>query len=149
MRLAAPAGATALTVAGQGFNGTVLAEGGEAVFPAETTANWLPGAYVSSWRVVARNGDVAFPNGPDITVELALANRRDVEQTHDEKLLTAAREVLAKASGSRSLTVTVAGFSSTYETRADLQAFIANLETRIARQRRQRRGLGPIKRSFI
>ena len=100
-----------------------------------------PGTLKSMWRLVL-NGVPTIVNGQDVQVMPGLSTLADQQEADREdappsdrewieKALANAREVLVKASGSSELSVSVDGFSASFETRADLMAFIADLERRL------------------
>ena len=134
--LDAPANAVSFRIFGEGAAETAEVRGGKAVVPAETTARWRPGQYRSGWRVVEGNV-VSLPDGPDFQVaDSAFSSRgRSVAATFNERVLAAARKALETAAEGTAVSVSTDGFSSSFETRAELLAFVAMMETRVARER--------------
>lgn len=145
LRLDAPPGAVQMHVVGQGANVVAEVVGGQGVLESERTLMLAPGAYAVGWRVVAPNGDVSLPAGPPLTVCLALSEQFDVPPTRAERLLKAGRAALESSSETGDLSVTVAGYSATFETKAALQSWVVAMEATVRRERRAKRGLGPIR----
>ena len=137
LTLAAPMGATALRIAGAGKLATVNVSEGSAVVDAATTAQLPAGVYGTEWAVADADGRVRLPDGPRLLVveSLSVDELRDSPVTERERVLAAARKALETAAVSGEIGFTVQDASFTFESRAELLAFVRGLELRLAHER--------------
>lgn len=120
------------TVAGDTL--TAQAQDGTATFTATETANLLPCRYLVQWRLET-GSVVRIVEAPAIVV-LAVAEGQPPTPTDAESRLEAAERLLDAASGSAELSISTAdGTSMTFETRADLLAYVARLRDEVGVER--------------
>lgn len=117
---------------------TAQAQDGAATFTATETANLLPGRYLVQWTFTGTEGQVRIVDAPAIVV-LAVAEGQPPTPTDAESRLEAAERLLDAASGSAELSLSTAdGTSMTFETRADLLAYVARLRDEVGVERAAR-----------
>ena len=109
-----------------------------------------PGKLKSQW-VLRKDGTPSIVSGEPVFVSPGLLTV-DVNQWYRDKgndqswvrtALDAARETLATSAGSSDLSVSVDGYSATFESRSDLLSFIGKLERRLRGGRRREMVLEP------
>ena len=145
LSVGAPANATRLRLGGAGKLLIVDVADGRAVVTAETSRTLPIGDYATEWEIGA--DEVALPAGPRIRVaESLLADEvRMVAQTHNERVLDAARTALETAAQSADLSFSIDGSSFSFESRNDLLAFVRRIELRVARDRNLPRQTMPVR----
>lgn len=115
---------------------TAAAVDGVATFAATETANLLPGRYLVNWRLSGTEGVVRIVEAPAIVLLASLDDGIPPQPTDAERRLDAAEKLLETAAGSAELSMSTAdGTSLTFETRADLLAFVARLRDEVGVER--------------
>ena len=134
----APEGTATLSVVGMGTSISVVAKAGVATFAPSDTAIWAPGKHVAQWQFVAADGAVSFAAAGYLDVRLAATEDPDAldgSETTAERLVAALEGLLETTGGDASLSVTVAGFSASYASRADVARELGRWRKVVARER--------------
>ena len=117
---------------------------------ADVVVTGPPGVLKSQW-ILRKGGVPTIVSGEAVYVRAGLLTV-DVNQWYRDKgndqawvrsALDAARETLAVSAGSSDLSVSVDGYSATFESRSDLLSFIGKLERRLRGGRRPEMVLEP------
>ena len=118
--------------------GRADAEWSEGWWSANVVVTGPPGILRAQW-VLRRDGVPTIVSGGSVEVLPGLLtvdvndwySRKRDDKAWVRTALDAARETLAAAAGSSDLSVSVDGYSATFETRSDLLSFIGKLERRL------------------
>lgn len=130
-------GVVAVGVPGVETRVRARADWADGVWTATVVVPGPSGSLRSQW--ILTRGDVpVVVEGEAVTVEPGMPNVGLTGDADDpswaRRALAAAREALAAAAGSTDLSITVDGYSASFETRADLLAFEAELARRVERK---------------
>lgn len=127
-RMAAPAGATALRLGGEGARIEASVGDGVAAFGAEATAALPLGVYAAQW-------EFAESYGPPARVVVADPVGQQREPSYAEQVVAKMEATLDTASGSADIGFSVAGTSYTFVGRDDLRLELAKWRRVVAAER--------------
>ena len=106
---------------------------GEATFPASATATLPAGTYSVEWEVVDSDSNVTLPDGDPVRVVPSAKEDQlsQVPRGFWRETLDAARKALLAAAATGEVSFSAGDSNYTFENRADLLAFVKQLERQV------------------